>query len=82
MILETISSLELKAVYTIREEEKRINSIHKIKQYLSQIDFEKEDVPLINAVKFKNLLKSLKGAPLDIEEAEVAELILSNSNFK
>ena len=80
MILDTISSLELKALYIIREEEKRINSLLKIKQYLSQIDFEKEDVPLINAVKFKNLLKSLKGEPLDAEEAKIAEIILSNSN--
>ena len=82
MILETISSLELKAVYIIREEEKRINTLLRIKQHLSKIDWDMEDVPLVNEDKFKSLLESLKGGPLDVEEDKGVNEILNNSGNK
>ena len=82
MILDTISSLELKALYIIREEEKRINSLLKIKQHLSQIDFSMEDIHLNNPSKLKSLLESLKGGPLDVEEDKGVHEILNNSGNK
>lgn len=78
MILDTISSLELKALYIIREEEKRINSLLKIKQHLSQIDFSMEDIHLNNPSKLKSLLETLKGDKLDHDEVEIISELINN----
>ena len=78
MILDTISSLELKALYIIREEEKRINSLLKIKQHLSQIDFSMEDIHLNNPSKLKSLLETLKGDKLDNDEVEIISELINN----
>lgn len=79
MILGAISSLELKSATIIREEEKRIDSIRKIRQLLSKIDFDMEVVPLNNSTELRNLLESLKGDRLDDGEGMVMEDILRHS---
>jgi hypothetical protein len=82
MILDAISSLELKALTIIREEEKRINSLLKIRQHLSQIDFDMEVVPLVDAPRLKNLLESLKGEQLDDGEMEVIRQLTHHLSTK
>lgn len=83
MILDAISSLELKAVNSICEEEKRIDALLRIRQHLSQIDFEMEEVPLVNAHKLKSLIEFLKGDKLDDGEAGIiGELIINADSNK
>jgi len=78
MILDAISCLESKAINLIREEEKRIDSLLRIRQHLSQIDFEMEEVPLVNAHKLKSLIEFLKGDKLDDGEAGIIVELINN----
>jgi len=78
MILDAISCLESKAVNLIREEEKRIDSLLRIRQHLLQIDFEMEEVPLVNAHKLKSLIEFLKGDKLDDGEAGIIVELINN----
>ena len=57
--------------------ENRLRVIYSIKELLSQIDHKAEVVPEDNAPKYKRLLTSLKGEPLNKEEADLVEEIVN-----
>ena len=71
MILNKLSKLELEAIKTIAEKEKKIQTIHDIKDLLDQIDFSAEVIPTENSKKIEELLISLKGKQLSELEKQL-----------
>ena len=68
MILDKLSKLEMEAIKTIAEKEKKIQTIQDVKELLDQIDFDSEVIPMENKEKMEELLISLKGKHLSESE--------------
>ena len=75
MILDKLSKLEMEAIKTIAEKEKKIQTIQDVKELLDQIDFSSEVIPTENSKRLKNLLSTLKGKQLSESEKKLIEEI-------
>ena len=73
MILDKLSKLELEAIKTIAEKEKKMDTINSIKELLNKIDFSSEVVPVGNSERLKNLLSTLKGKELSESEIQLVK---------
>jgi len=76
MILNKLLKLEMEAIKTIAEKEKKIQTIQDIKELLDQIDFDSEVIPMENKEKMEELLISLKGKHLTISESQLVNEII------
>ena len=67
--------------YMIREgnvpDKGKLKAIHSINELLSQIDHKAEVVPENNKERFSRLLTSLKGEPLNKDEAALVDEIIN-----
>ena len=76
-----IKTNSLRADYLAKESnlnrEKKLKTVDTIIELLSEIDHNAEVVPEDNAKMFARLLTSLKGKPLNNDEAELVEEIAS-----
>ncbi len=78
MITKILSDIELDIKYSIYIEQKKLDAIKSVSGLLSQIDFNAEVVPYENPEKLTQLLISLKGNELSLEEKNIIDIIAQN----
>lgn len=78
IILTKLLLIEYETVNSAGVIHQKLDAIREIRKALFQIDFKAEIVPLENANKLSDLLKSLKGFELSSEEIKIVNELVNN----
>ena len=76
MIRERLSSIELDLKNRIDQEQRSLEVVRAVKEWMEQLDHEVEEVPLQDRDRLSRLLVSLKGGELNEEERLLVERII------
>ena len=76
MIRERLSSIELDLKNRIDQEQRSLEAVRAVKEWMEQLDHEVEEVPLQDRDRLSRLLVSLKGGELNEEERLLVERII------
>ena len=71
MIRERLTAIELDVKNRIDREQRSLEAVKAVKEWMDQIDHDVEEVPLQDRDRLSRLLVSLKGADLNEEERQL-----------
>ncbi len=76
MIRERLAAIELDVRDRIDRDQRSLEAVRAVKEWMEQVDHEVEEVPLQDRDRLSRLLVSLKGGELNEEESLLIERII------